>query len=278
MRQSDVMHGMTTTQQMAKQAFPQFYGGGLMEGNFRDEDGVDRVKEPPADLIPILLVFKDKVVGEGIDLTGEFQGAGASCYGTMSKGQFCGQLVKTFKRCHFTDELLYRICLAYGTGLQDPKWGGNTEIAWMDFCEDISKVDGNAATMSLESAMGAYGGKSRDADGTIDRVPDPPEKLLKWLLVFKAKNKSAGIDLMFNLRQAGASPNGTMAKRQFLISLKHTYKEFSFSEQLLYSLAAAYGCGDPDRHEPGTCLQVAWRDLSEDIYLQDLNMVDKEND
>eukprot|EP00966_Prymnesium_polylepis_P148700 3435319-Prymnesium_polylepis.1 len=44
-----------------------------------------------------------------------------------------------------------------------------------------------------------------------------------------------------------------MKKRQFFICLKQTYREFTFSEQLLFSFAAAYGCGDagerarPDR-------------------------------
>jgi len=183
----------------------------LMEGNFRDEDGVDRVKECPDELKPLLLVLKEKAIGEGIDLAGEFQDAGASCYGTMSKGQFSGQLVKTFKRFHFTDALLAQITDAYGTGLPDHKWGGFKEVAWMDFVEDVTKMEGSAATsVGSVSIGGAFGGKSRDEDGTIDRVPDPPEALKKFLLVFKRKNFNAGIDVMGALRGAGASPNGTM--------------------------------------------------------------------
>jgi len=248
---------------------PDFKGGGLMEGNFRDEDGVDRVAGPPDELKPLLLVLKEKANGEGIDLAGEFQDAGASCYGTMSKGQFNGQLVKTFKRFHFTDALLGQITSAYGTGLPDHKWGGLKEVAWMDFVEDISKAEGSASTtVGSASIGGAFGGKSRDEDGTIDRVPDPPEALKKFLIVFKKKNFSAGIDLLGALRGAGASPNGTMKKRQFFICLKQTYREFTFSEQLLFSFAAAYGCGDADAAEGGMT-HVAWKDFCEDVEAQD---------
>ena len=42
------------------------YDGGIMNnGNTRDEDGVDRVPDPPEELKPTLLVFKDKSVAEG---------------------------------------------------------------------------------------------------------------------------------------------------------------------------------------------------------------------
>lgn len=249
----------------------------MMEGNFRDEDGVDRVKECPDELKPLLLVLKEKAIGEGIDLAGEFQDAGASCYGTMSKGQFSGQLVKTFKRFHFTDALLAQITDAYGTGLPDHKWGGFKEVAWMDFVEDVTKMEGSAATsVGSVSIGGAFGGKSRDEDGTIDRVPDPPEALKKFLLVFKRKNFNAGIDVMGALRGAGASPNGTMKKLQFLLCIKATYKEFTFSEQLLYSFAHAYGCGDPDPVEGGK-MHVAWKDFCEDIEAQDPKEISRED-
>ena len=62
--------------------------------------------------------------------------------------------------------------------------------------------------MSRSRELVARAGKTRDADGTVDRVPDPPEALNKWLLVLKLKNKSAMIDIPGILRQAGGTPMG----------------------------------------------------------------------
>ena len=39
---------------------------GLMEGNFRDADGVDRVAGPPDSLKPLLVRFRDIARAEGI--------------------------------------------------------------------------------------------------------------------------------------------------------------------------------------------------------------------
>jgi len=180
------------------------------------------------------------------------------------------------RRFHFTDELLRSITDVYGTGLPDHKWGGCKEVAWMDFVEDVMKAEGSAKTSVTSLAMGAFGGKSRDEDGTVDRVPDPPETLKKWLLTLKRKNACAGVDTLFNLRQQGGHPNGTMKKSQFLICLKQSYKEFLFSDQLIFSIAHAYAIGDPDPE--GGKTHVAWRDFCEDIDAQDLKDVTPEID
>jgi len=108
------------------------------------------------------------------------------------------------------------------------------------------------------------------------RFAHSPEALKKFLLVFKRKNFNAGIDVMGALRGAGASPNGTMKKLQFLLCIKATYKEFTFSEQLLYSFAHAYGCGDPDPVEGGK-MHVAWKDFCEDIEAQDPKEISRED-
>ena len=73
-----------------------------------------------------------------------------------------------------------------------------------DTCSDssmTSSAEGSAKTTAGSVSIGgAFGGKSRDEDGTIDRVPDPPETLKKWLLTLKRKNSAAGIDMLYNLR------------------------------------------------------------------------------
>mmetsp|Transcript_9030 Transcript_9030/g.20195 ORF Transcript_9030/g.20195 Transcript_9030/m.20195 type:complete len:269 (-) Transcript_9030:589-1395(-) len=248
----------TTMQQMATGAMPGFKGRGIMEGSFRDEDGVDRVKDPPPEVKPILLALKEKAHAEGVNLVSEFQSNGGNPMGTITKGGFQGTLVRTFKRLHFDDELLTLLSDAYGTGLPDTKFSGCVEVAWKDFCEDVSKAEGSGATTAGSLSLGgAFGGKSRDADGTMDRVADPPEMLKKWLLTIKLKAASLSIDLIFSLRAQGGKPNGTMKKAQFLIALRTIFKEFTFTDQLLYSLSAAYGVGDPDMMQ-GNKTHIAW--------------------
>ena len=115
-----------------------------------------------------------------------------------------------------------------------------------------------------EQLEGAEGQKTRDTDGTIDRVPDPPESLKKWLILFKMKNESAGIGLIMvrqrplplhrtlltrhrphspqTLRQSGGKPNGTMDRAQFLIALRTIYREWHFKEQVMAMPLAATHC------------------------------------
>lgn len=81
------------------------------------------------------------------------------------------------------------------------RWGGFKDIAWKDFVEDIMKSEGSLSTTAGSLSLGAaFGGKSRDADGSVDRVPDPPEALKKWLLTLKLKNVAAGVDFIYSLR------------------------------------------------------------------------------
>uniref|UniRef100_A0A7S3AE82 Uncharacterized protein n=1 Tax=Haptolina ericina TaxID=156174 RepID=A0A7S3AE82_9EUKA len=133
----------------------------------------------------------------------------------------------------------------------------------------------------ISETMRAYRGdqlevfeKTRDTDGTVDRVPDPPEALKKWLLLLKMKNTSAGIGLAEMLRLQGAKANGVMDRGTFLITLRTVYKEWSFQEQLLFSFAHTYGCGLVDGS--GLKESVAWRDFCEDVELQDEKDADDE--
>ncbi len=155
--------------------------GGVMNfGKTRDEDGtVDRVPDPPEALKPTLLAFKDKAIAEGIDLASIFQQYGGTRYGTISKRLFCTSLTTTFLRFNFTDQLLYSLVSAYGVGAEDTYNGGKELVAWCDFVEDVmgaagsANADPNAATFGT----GMNSGKTRDEDGTVDRVPDPPDHL-----------------------------------------------------------------------------------------------------
>jgi hypothetical protein len=152
-------------------------------------------------------------------------------------------------------------------------------------------------------------GAARDENG-IDWVPDPPETLRKWLLLFKMQNESKGIGLFQSLRQSGAKQNGLMQARlstrghhanriryhvsgvscgkaeqracgvsqkdQFMIALTSIYREWFFSPKLLKSICHAYGTGldDPE----GGKESVAWRDFCEDVDAQNMQQATWELD
>ena len=96
----------------------------------RDEDGIDRIREPPSELVPILREFTAVCVGEGIDLNSQFEERGMSegghriNAGIMLKRNFKAGVRETFKRMHFTEEILNGLALHYGVGQDDPVFGG----------------------------------------------------------------------------------------------------------------------------------------------------------
>jgi len=278
---ADVKLGVTSTEEQMKSGSPPGYrGAGLMENSVRDEDGVDRVKEPPESFKPVLLFFKDVIKGESMNLADEMKSAGATPYGTISKGQFQGVLVTLFKRhVLFTDELLAQICDIYGTGLPDHKHGGFRAIAWKDFCEDIEKAAGSGMADSGSINLGGLtGGKTRNEDGTLDRVDDPPDEILKWLLAMKLKCKTiSGVDLVYSMRHAGGKNTGLMDKQQFLIALKTVFREFTFEDWLLYALTDHYGVGGDD-HIGGGKKLIAWKDFCQDVERQDMSNITPELD
>ena len=116
---------------------------------------------------------------------------------------------------------------------------------------------------------------NRDEDG-VDWVPDPPEALKFWLLLFKIQNHSKGIGLGQNLRYMGAKPNGLMQRDQFCIAITTTYREWRFSTQFLKSVCHAYGTGLAD--PSGEKESVAWKDFCEDVDAQDYKNATWEHD
>merc|ERR1719231_655404 len=108
-------------------------------GNTRDEDGIDRVPDPPDTLIPYLQAFKIICRGEGIDLNTAMMDAGGTRYGTIPTQKFCAKLTDIYKRFSFSEQLLYSLSCAYGTGCEDIRQGGFELVAWKDFVEDVMK-------------------------------------------------------------------------------------------------------------------------------------------
>jgi len=108
-------------------------------GVTRDEDGIDRVPDPPEQLLPYLQMFKVIARGEGIDLNAAMMDAGGTRYGTIPTQKFCAKMTDIFKRFAFSEQLLFSLSCAYGTGCEDIRQGGYELVAWKDFVEDVMK-------------------------------------------------------------------------------------------------------------------------------------------
>ena len=113
--------------------------GNVMSGG-RDEDGIDRVPDPPDALLPYLQAFKMICRDEGIDLNTAMADAGGTRFGTIPTQNFKSKLTDVFKRFAFSEQLLFSLCHAYGTGAEDIFNGGYELIAWRDFVEDVEKA------------------------------------------------------------------------------------------------------------------------------------------
>lgn len=196
-----------------------------------------------------------------------FQNAGGTRYGTISKRLFCSALTDTFHRHRFSEELLFQIVSHYGTGAEDIFNGAKELVAWCDFVEDVMGAEGNANAdpNAVSFGGGMNDGKSRDLDGTVDRVPDPPETLKPWILVLSQKVKAEGIDLELCFQAAGGTRYGTISKRLFQSALTTYFSRLHITQEVLHELVTAYGVGMPD-HQHGGKQQCAWRDFVEDVY------------
>jgi len=123
-------------------------------GVTRDEDGIDRVPDPPDSLKPYLKAFKTMARGEGIDMELMMSSAGGTRYGTIAKTAFASQLTSYFKRFTFSEQLLFSLCHAYGTGAEDIFNGGYELVAWRDFVEDVEKAYPDKDNIWEESQIG----------------------------------------------------------------------------------------------------------------------------
>ena len=96
------------------------YSGGMTSaldsGVTRDEDGVDRVPDPPDSLKPILYDLQKICEVELIDLHRQLEQAGGLPFGTMQVSKFASALVVLFNRYDFTDTVIRDIISAYGCG------------------------------------------------------------------------------------------------------------------------------------------------------------------
>ena len=124
---------------------------GIHAGRNRDIDGtVDRVKDPPKDLLPLLYAVKMMCSSYNIDLHGIFHDAGGTAFGIISPTKFVSALTVGLHRMPISEALLFRILTVYGCGDPAPANSAQAKIApfdavaWHDFVEDV----GNAVDVS----------------------------------------------------------------------------------------------------------------------------------
>jgi len=152
-------------------------GKSLLMGNNRDADGtVDRSPPPTPEVKKILKEVKRGILRYGIDMIMEFRTQGATQYGTITKSRFHSIITTTFgnqKNFFWDDEKLKILSTHYGTGATDMKLGGQRQVAWMDFCEDLGETDGSYQE-NANYLEGYEGFNTLYADAVLaDAVVDP---------------------------------------------------------------------------------------------------------
>ena len=121
--------------------------GILSQGKMRDEDGtVDRVRDPPRELWPLLYKLRCQCNAYNVDIHEAFVDAGGTQYGTIPSTKFGSCLVITFHRAGLTEADISSLVEHYGIGNREPERHAKSKFmpyeccAWKDVCEDIEKA------------------------------------------------------------------------------------------------------------------------------------------
>lgn len=101
-------------------------------------------------------------------------------------------------------------------------------------------------------------GKTRDDDGTIDRVRDPPKELLPLLYKLRCQANSYNIALEEAFVAAGGTHYGTIPTTKFGSCLVVTFHRAGLTEEDISALVNAYGIGnrEPERHAKSRCARA----------------------
>lgn len=131
--------------------------------------------------------------------------------------------------------------------------------------KDPSKVGG-----LVDQRYALDGGKTRDADGTIDRVRDPPKELLPFLYAVKMQCSSYNISIDQVFEAAGGTAYGVIPATKFQSALVVTFQRLHIKQELLAAIAEAYGTGyqapEGSKRSIGARFEaVAWKDFCEDV-------------
>ena len=120
----------------------------------------------------------------------------------------------------------------------------------------------SAGIMSMEGAISSMG-KTRDEDGTVDRCPDPPQKMWSVLAAFMYKCEVENINIETVFEEGGGNHYGQMKTHKFFSSLKDNFGRFDIRAEILDDILNAYGVGYRDPR--GRYENIAWKDFCEDV-------------
>ena len=123
-------------------------GGFKQDERSRDDDGtIDRVKDPPKALLPLLYAIKAQCEAYNVDLHGAFVDGGGTRFGMISTTRFCSVLVSALNRMNLDEDACAALVAAYGCGCQVDERSRRFQIskhescAWKDLCEDVGKAE-----------------------------------------------------------------------------------------------------------------------------------------
>ena len=117
--------------------------------------------------------------------------------------------------------------------------------------------------MSFEGAISSLGA-TRAEDGSIDRVPDPPQQLWDKLAFLTAKVQTENIDLLSVFEEFGGNHHGIMKREKFCTALKDSFPRYHFNDELLGEICTHYGTGYTNPR--GKRESVGWKDFCEDVH------------
>lgn len=120
-----------------------------------------------------------------------------------------------------------------------------------------------APNKGLEHCVSSMG-KTRDLDGSVDRVPDPPTKLWPVLAAMEYYCRHHNMHLETLFEEGGGNHFGVMTNTNFFSTMKDNFHRFSFDEQIMTDIMLHYGVGYKDPR--GRFEKIGWMDFCEDVH------------
>jgi len=148
-------------------------------------------------------------------------------------------------------------CSCAMPGYVDPTMKAKA-YAMNDAADELSAKPAGAFEGAISSMV-----KTRDEDGTVDRVADPPQKMWAVLAAIKYKCEVENINLETIFEEGGGSHFGTMKTHKFFSSFKDNFFRFDVRPEIYDDILQHYGTGYCDPR--GRFENIAWKDFCEDV-------------
>lgn len=99
-------------------------------------------------------------------------------------------------------------------------------------------------------------GKTRDLDGSVDRIPPPPDSMWPLLYAIQLKCQDENINLEGVMEEGGGTHYGMMKRTQFESTLKTNLPRYHITEETYAAIRNHYGCGYKVRVTPALMPRV----------------------